>query len=148
MSHHEKKAAAAGAAGALTHEAVQRWLDAYARAWETYDDADVRALFSDDAEYKWHPADDPEKGIDDIAFAWLNPGGNASSRDKAGTYKAELTPYVVEGNKAVATGVCTYWTDTSRSKVDRIYYNNWLLEFDDAGKCRSFTEYWMVPRKS
>lgn len=139
MSHHESRK--------LTHEAVQAWLDAYAKAWETYDEADVRALFSDDAQYRWHPYDDPEAGIEAIVVGWLNPGGNASTRDEPGTYKADLRPYVVEGNKAVAIGTCTYWTDASRSKVDRIYYNNWLLEFDEHGKCRDFVEYYMTPRK-
>ena len=132
----------------ITHETVQAWLDAYARAWETYDADDVRALFSEDAEYRWHPADDPEQGLETIVFAWLNPGGNASDRDAPGTYEAELRPYAVDGHRAVAVGTCTYWTDSSRSKVERIYYNNWLLEFDDDGRCRSFTEYWMSPRKS
>ena len=119
MSHHEARK--------LAHEAVQVWLDAYAKAWLTYDEADVRALISDDAQYRWHPYDDPETGIERIVVGWLNPGGNARSRDEPGTYKADLRPYVVEGNKAVAIGTCTYWTDSSRSKVDRIYYNNWLL---------------------
>jgi len=132
----------------LTHEHVQSWLDAYARAWETYDPADIGPLFSDDAEYRWHPADEPEQGREAIVFAWLNPGGNASSRDEPGTYQAELTPYAVDGNTAVAVGTCTYWSDATRSKVERIYYNIWLLEFDDEGKCRSFTEYWMLPRGS
>ena len=140
MSHH--------AATKLTHEHVQRWLDDYAHAWDTYDEADARALFSNDAEYRWHPADDPEKGVDDIVFGWLNPNGDPAGRDKPGTYKAELTPYAVDGNKAVAIGTCTYWTDASRSEISRVYYNNWLLEFDDEGKCRSFTEYWMLPRGS
>lgn len=130
----------------LTHDAVKAWLDAYARAWETYDEADIAPLFAEDAEYRWHPADDPEVGRATIVEAWLNPGGNATSRDVPGTYKADLAPYVVEGNRAVAVGTCTYWTDPARSTVDRIYYNSWLLEFDDEGKCRSFTEYWMQPR--
>ena len=140
MSHHEP--------AKVTHESVQRWLDAYAHAWETYDADEVRALFTDDAEYRWHPADDPEKGIDDIVFAWLNPGGKASDRDKPGTYAADLHPFVGNGNKAVAVGTCTYWTDATRTKVDRVYYNNWLLEFAPDGRCSSFTEYWMSPRKS
>jgi hypothetical protein len=140
MSHHEKVK--------ITHEHVQRWIDAYAKAWETYAPEDIGTLFTDDAEYRWHPADDPEKGRDTIVFAWLHPGGNASSRDKPGTYAMDVKPYAVEGNKAVAVGICTYWTDTSRSKVARIYYNNWLLEFGPDGKCSSFTEYWMVPRGS
>ena len=132
----------------LTHEHVQKWLDDYAHAWETYDEADIAPLFSENAEYRWHPADDPEVGRDTIVHAWLNPGGNASDRDEPGTYTAELQPYAVDGNKAVAIGLCTYYKDASKSEVTRIYYNNWLLEFDDAGKCSSFTEYWMVPRKS
>ena len=132
----------------LTHEHVQRWLDDYAKAWDTYDGDDVGALFSRDAEYRWHPADDPEKGRETIVDAWLNPGGNASTRDVPGTHKADLRPSAVDGNRAVAVGTCTYWTDATRSKVERIYYNNWLLEFDDDGKCSSFTEYYMSPRKS
>jgi hypothetical protein len=132
----------------ITHEHVQRWLDDYAHAWETYDADDIALLFTDDAEYRWHPADDPEVGRDTIVHAWLNPGGNASSRDEPGTYKADLRPYAVDGSRAVAVGTCTYWTDTTRSTVARIYYNNWLLEFGPDGKCRSFTEYWMSPRGS
>jgi ketosteroid isomerase-like protein len=41
----------------LTHEAVQAWLDTYLHAWETYDAADVEALFTEDAEYRYHPFD-------------------------------------------------------------------------------------------
>ena len=132
----------------ITHETVQAWLDAYARAWETYDAGQIGALFSDDAEYRWHPADEPEKGRDAIVEAWLNPGGNASDRDAPGTYLGEYRPYAVDGHRAVAIGTSTYWSDASRSSVERLYYNSWLIEFDDDGKCRSFTEYWMSPRGS
>jgi hypothetical protein len=132
----------------LTREHVQQWLDDYAHAWETYDEADIAPLFSENAEYRWHPADEPEQGRDAIVFAWVNPGGNASDRDAPGTYKGEYRTYAVDGNRAVAIGTSTYWKDASRSEVERIYYNNWLLEFDDEGKCSSFTEYWMLPRGS
>ena len=132
----------------ITHETVQKWLDAYAYAWETYDGDDVRTLFSEDAEYRWHPFDEPERGREAIVDAWLNPAGNASTRDLPGTYKADLRPFAVDGNRAVAVGTCTYWTDATRSNVARVYYNNWLLEFAEDGRCSSFTEYWMAPRKS
>jgi ketosteroid isomerase-like protein len=131
----------------ITHEHVQAWLDAYERAWETYDPDQIAALFSDDAEYRWHPYDEPEVGRDAIVEAWLNPGGNASGRDEPGTYLGEYHPFAVDGNKAVAIGTSTYWTDAARSKVDRLYFNNWLLEFADDGTCSSFTEYYMSPRK-
>ena len=134
--------------GSVTHESVQAWLDAYSRAWETYDRDEIAALFSEDAEYRWHPADDPEKGRDAIVEAWLAPDGTQSSRDTAGTYRGEYRPYAVDGNRAVAIGTSTYWKDATRAEVDRLYYNSWLLEFDDEGKCSSFTEYWMLPRGS
>lgn len=66
----------------LTREAVQAWLDAYVRAWETYDAADVEALFTEDAEYRYHPYDEPESGRAKIVWNWLNPNGDASQRDK------------------------------------------------------------------
>jgi hypothetical protein len=132
----------------ITHESVQAWLDAYSRAWETYDPVQIAALFSESAEYRWHPADEPDKGRATIVEDWLNPGGNASDRDAPGTYLGEYRPYAVDGHRAVAIGTSTYWSDASRSKVERVYYNSWLLEFDDDGRCRSFTEYWMEPRKS
>ena len=134
-------------ANRISHETVQDWLDAYSRAWETYDPDQIAALFSDGAQYRWHPYDEATVGRDEIVEGWLNPGGNASDRDAPGTYLGEYQPFAVDRNRAVAIGTSTYWTDASRSKVDRMYYNNWLLEFDDDGRCSSLTEYYMSPRK-
>jgi hypothetical protein len=140
MSHHEAKK--------LTHDSVQAWLDAYVHAWETYDAKDVEPLFTEDAEYRYHPYDEPESGRELIVFGWLNPGGKASGRDKPGTWSAELHPFAVDGNRAVVIGTCTYWTDASQATVDRRYFNNWLLEFAPDGRCRSFTEYYMKQPKA
>lgn len=134
--------------GHVTHELVQAWLDAYSHAWETYDADEIAGLFSDDAAYRWHPADEPLVGRDEIVRAWVAPEGNESSRDAPGTYRGEYRPFAVDGSRAVAIGTSTYWKDASRAEVDRVYYNAWLLEFDDNGRCRSFTEYWMTPRGS
>src|SRR5207244_12026983 len=60
----------------ITHETVQDWLDAYARAWETYDPEQIAALFSEGAEYRWHPADEPTVGRYEIVRAWVAPEGN------------------------------------------------------------------------
>ncbi|HET8785931.1 MAG TPA: nuclear transport factor 2 family protein [Candidatus Limnocylindrales bacterium] len=146
MSHHEKPAAAGSP---LTREHVQAWLDAYSRAWETYDPAAIAPLFSADAVYAYHPYDtDPVRGRDEIVRAWVAPGDDDSSRDAPGTYLGEYTVFAVDGSRAVATGTSTYWKDASRAEVDRIYYNAWLLEFDADGACRSFIEYYMKPRDS
>ncbi|HUG29740.1 MAG TPA: nuclear transport factor 2 family protein [Candidatus Limnocylindria bacterium] len=132
----------------ITHEHVQAWLDAYVHAWESGDAADVEALFTEDAEYRYHPADEPEVGREKIVFGWLNLNGEPGRQDAPGTFHGEYRPYAVDGSRAVAVGTSTYWTDASRTTSAGIYYNNWLLEFGDDGKCRSFTEYWMVPRDS
>ena len=131
----------------ITHEHVQAWLDAYEHAWQTYDADEVAALFTEDAEYRFHPTDEPVVGRDAIVSDWVNPSGNASDRDAPGTYLGEYEPYAVDGSRAAAIGTSSYYTDASRTTLDRIYYNNWLLEFGDDGKCRSFTEYYMTPRK-
>ena len=135
MSHH------------VTHASVSAWLAAYIHAWETLDRTDIEALFTEDAEYRYHPWDEPEVGRDTIVFDWLNPGGDPAKRDEPGTWTAEYQPFVGNGNRAVAIGVSTYYTDASRSTVSRTYYNNWLLEFAEDGRCSSFTEYYMVPPK-
>ena len=36
-----------------------------------------------------------------------------------------------------------YWTDGTRSKLERIYDNVFLLRFDDDGRCIEFTEYFL-----
>ena len=45
----------------MTHDAVQRWLDAYVDAWRTYDPAAIGALFAEDAIYAYHPYDKGEE---------------------------------------------------------------------------------------
>jgi len=132
----------------MTHESVQAWLDAYVHAWETYDPNDIGALFTEDAEYRWHPADDPEVGRDAIVHGWLNPNDDPTQRDAPGTFTADYKPFAVDGNRAVAVGVSTYHTATTPPEIKRVYYNSWLLEFADDGRCRSFIEYYMAPRPS
>ena len=39
----------------MTRDVVQAWVDAYVRAWRTYDPADIAALFTEDATYAYHP---------------------------------------------------------------------------------------------
>jgi hypothetical protein len=128
---------------------VQAWLDRYVHAWETYDEAEIGELFSEDAEYRYHPWDEPVAGRAAIVRDWVAPEGSASTRDVPGTYAAAYTPYAVDDDVAVAVGTSTYWKDASRAEVDRVYHNVYLLRFDADGRCSSFTEYFMkLPKKS
>ncbi len=131
--------------GEVVDEArAQDWLDGYSRAWESYDPAAIGDLFSEDAEYRWHPWDeDPDvaRGRQAIVEAWLK------SRDKPGTYTGEYRPLVVHGDTVVAVGVSRYYTDATRRTLDREYHNLWIVEFDGASRCRSFTEWYMKSPK-
>jgi len=131
----------------MTHDQIQAWLDRYVHAWETYAEADVRALFSDEAEYRFHPWDEPVRGRDAIVDSWLNPEGPASSRDEPGTWTARYEPWLVEGDRAIAIGETAYFSDATRSTEVRRYWNCWQLEFDADGRCRSFVEWYMLRKK-
>jgi hypothetical protein len=94
----------------MTHDDVQAWLDRYVAAWEAYDPAAIGALFREDAQYRYHPADEPVVGRDAIVASWITPEGAASGRDAPGTYAASYRPYAVDGARAVAVGWSRYWT--------------------------------------
>ena len=121
--------------------AVQGWLDAYVRAWQTNEPAEIGALFTDDAEYRWHPWDEGDavaRGREAIVAAWLE------DRDDPGTFEAALRPLVVHGDLAIAVGKCRYYTDDSRSTLEHEFHNLWELRFADDGRCRAFTEWFMT----
>jgi SnoaL-like domain len=132
----------------MSHADVQAWLDRYVEAWKTYDPASVAALFAENAEYRYHPWDEPVSGRDQIVENWVNPGeGPASGRDEPGTWWARYEPYAVEGNKAVVTGETKYFEDATQATLLRHYWNIWTIEFDAGGKCTSFVEYFMQQKK-
>jgi len=132
----------------MNHDDVQAWLDRYVACWESYDSAEIGDLFSEDAEYRYQPWGEPVVGRAAIVEDWLNPNGDPSRRDAPGTFAAAYAPYAVDDDAAVATGTTTYWKDATRVDVVRAYHNVYLLAFDAAGRCRSFTEYYMETPKS
>jgi hypothetical protein len=130
----------------MDRSAAQAWLDAYVEAWKSYDPGQVEALFAEDVTYRYHPFDPEDevlRGREAVVNGWLEPDGNASSRDAEGTYDARYEVYAVDGDKVVAVGTSTYYPDTTRTTPDRVYHNVFLIEFDEAGRCRDFTEYFM-----
>src|SRR5689334_4257153 len=113
-------------------EMVQHWLDAYRHAWLTYDAEEIGALFTDDAEYLWHPwdkGDDVARGRSQIVAAWLG------DRDTAGTYRGEYHPLLIKDDQVIAVGLSYYYTDDTQKTLDRVYHNLWVLRFSDKGQC-------------
>jgi hypothetical protein len=121
-------------------EHVQQWLDAYSHAWITYDPDEIGALFTADAEYRWHPwdeGDDVARGRAQIVAAWLE------NRDRAGTFGGAYYPLLAHGDQAIVVGLSSYYTDDTQTTVDRAYHNLWVLRFGEEGRCHSFTEWYM-----
>ena len=110
---------------------VQTWLDGYVDAWRTYERDSIEGLFTNDAEYSFHPYDAaPVRGAKAIADAWL------AEKDSPGSWEASYRPHLIEGNRATAVGTTTY-------ADGRIYWNIWELEFSPEGKVKRFVEWFM-----
>lgn len=123
----------------MDQEGFQRWLDQYVDAWRTYDEEAIGALFSDDAQYRYHPwaeGDDVLRGREAIVASWLG------DRDDPGSWTAEYRPWAIEGDRAVAVGVSSYLAD-DRTTVEREYHNVFLCRFEADGRCGEFTELFM-----
>lgn len=118
---------------------VTRWLERYVAAWRSYEPDDIRALFSEDAVYRYHPWDEaPEavEGREAIVASWL------AEPDAPAAWEASYRPWVVEGDRAAAVGVSRYRaTDV---EPEAVYHNVFLLRFDEEGRCAEFVELYML----
>jgi len=131
----------------MDHASAQDWLDRYVAAWLSYDRDQIAALFSDDIAYRYHPNDNPIAGRDAVVASWL--GGpdspDPSGQDEPGTYSATYHPVAVDGDVVVATGSTTYYSAPG-GPVEKVYDNCFVIRFDDDGRCREFTEYYVERR--
>lgn len=123
--------------------ALRDWLDRYERAWRSNDPADVAELYADDAVYRWRPWDTTGHGAaigrQAIVEAWLDEPDDPTS------WSLECEPLAVNGTLGIARCVTSY-SRTERRPAATIYDNIWLIELDDAGRCRDFTEFYMERR--
>ena len=119
----------------MDRESVSRWLERYVDAWRSNDPEQIGALFTDDADYRYHPYDEPVRGRSAIVASWLE------DPDDPRSWEAHYEPIAVDGDVAVATGR-SFYKDESGA-VERIYDNCYVMEFAGDGRCRSFTEWYM-----
>ncbi|HYY79143.1 MAG TPA: nuclear transport factor 2 family protein [Actinomycetes bacterium] len=120
----------------VQREVVAAWLDAYVAAWRSYDPDAIGALFSEDATYAYHPWEEPLRGRTAIVSDWL------ANQDPPGSWEAAYQPVAVDGDVAVATGRSRYLE--ADGSLAREYWNCYLLAFDDQGRCRQLTEWFML----
>ena len=120
----------------VSPEVVEAWLRDYVEAWKRYDAQAIGDLFTEDARYFYGPYDAPLEGRTAIVDSWL------ANQDKPGTYTGEYHLLMSEGNRVVTNGRSIYFADDGKTPV-REYDNIFVLEFDDAGRCRLFREWYM-----
>lgn len=123
----------------MDRPAFQRWLDAYVDAWKTYEPDKIGALFSEDAQYCYHPQDEPVRGRQAIVDSWLE------EPDAAGTYDASYHPLAIDGDVHVAEGVSRYFDAEGELRDE--YCNVYVCRFDGDERCTEFTEYWIQNRE-
>jgi hypothetical protein len=114
----------------VSREQVQGWLDRYIEAWRTYDEGAIGDLFAEDATYAYHPYDEPERGREAIVAAWLH------EPDAARSWDATYAPSLIEGDRAVTTGLTRY-------RDGRVFSNLFELSFDADGRCTRFVEWYV-----
>lgn len=124
----------------MDRESLQVWLDKYVEAWRTYDPAQIGNLFSEDALYFYSPFDDPLRGREAIVADWLK------EPNATGSWEARYVPVAVESNVGVAQGRTRYFRPDG--STEREFDNIFVLHFDEAGRCKRFTEWYMQPRSS
>ena len=117
----------------------QSWLDRYVDAWRLLEPVAIGDLFSPNVRYAFDPWGEAVVGRAAVVRAWLeNP-------DEPGSWQADYEVLAVDGDTYVAHGRTRYLTD-DRSAVDREFANVFVCRFDDDGRCREFTEYYMRKR--
>ncbi len=112
---------------------VLHWVDAYEVAWANNDPDHIRALFTEDATYRTAPFRKPWTGQDAIVSEWLK------RQDEPGTWDFDEKVIGISDDVAFVQGETVYLEPNSKT-----YYNLWVIRLDDDGRCREFTEWWMV----
>ncbi|KQW47240.1 hypothetical protein ASC77_12190 [Nocardioides sp. Root1257] len=129
----------------MDRSSAQQWLDRYVASWLSYDPDAIGALFSDDVAYRYHAYDEPVVGRDAVVASWVADGGQdgTSTRDAPGTYEASYAPLAVDGDVVVAQGTTTYRRRPD-GPVHQVYDNCFVMRFDAEGRCREFTEFYVL----
>jgi hypothetical protein len=107
------------------------WVEAYRRAWESNDPADIGRLFAKKAVYHHTPFAEAWEGRETIVAEWL------ARKDEPGTTTFRYEVLAARGATAVVRGWTTYLESHNE------YSNIWVIRFNKRGRCHEFTEWWV-----
>jgi ketosteroid isomerase-like protein len=82
---------------------VSAWVEKYVQAWRTYDEADIAALFTEDAEYHEWPYETAWIGRERIVAGWLE-----RAAWQAGGWEFDWSVLAMSGDTAAVGGTGVY----------------------------------------
>ncbi|MBS1676877.1 MAG: nuclear transport factor 2 family protein [Actinobacteria bacterium] len=107
---------------------LRRWIDSYLRALESHDPEAIAALFTPDAVYRFRPWE-----------AWIGRdrivAGRLEHADKPGAVKLHWWHVARDGDLWIVE------SRTRHKKRKRDHSSLWLIELDDEGRARGFSEW-------
>jgi ketosteroid isomerase-like protein len=110
------------------------WLERYRKAWIACDADEAHTLFTEDAIYREHPFEKPFTGRDAIRQYWYTVTRGQSAIEL--TYGAP----VVTGNRVAVE----WWANLLKDGKPITLAGEFLLTFEDGGRCRELREYWIA----
>jgi nuclear transport factor 2 (NTF2) superfamily protein len=113
---------------------LERWLEAYGRAWESRDPDAAALLFAEDARYHETPFSEPALGRDGVRAYWA--AATASQREVEFSFEI----LAVEGSRGIARWSASFlWrAGGARGQLDGVF----VLDFNADGLCEELREWW------
>ena len=118
---------------------VERWMDAYRKAWSSDAPDDIAALFTEDvvySPYPWPRGERGWRGRDRVVSGWIERG------DSGVGWRFDHQIVAVDGDTAVIEG-WTYYDATDETPYEDAYANIWVVRFAADGRARQFDEWWV-----
>ena len=119
---------------------VERWLQAYRKAWSSDAKEDIEALLTEDVTYSpypWPRGENRWQGRDTVVGKWQGRG------DSKIEWRFDHNILAVEGDTAVIEGWTEYDSGPNQPE-EEAYANIWLVRFADDGRAREFAEWWVA----
>ena len=111
---------------------VERWIEAYGRAWRERDAGEVVAIFTEDAVYRSSPFREPHVGAEGIRAYWTRATGAQANLD------LRFGRPVVEGDRAAVE----WWAAVEEDGVETTFPGILMLRFAPDGRCVELRECW------